>query len=358
MKSVHNSDAGHETEMPEASVAQSVPAGAGPIRTARTVDESARGSTHAIAQGYAKRGWAVVPIPFKQKKCVLDKWQDQDFNDRLDDFFADTPMNIGINPGRSGLADVDLDCREARELGPAFLPSTGAVFGRKTAPMSHWIYELPSPQGLPNSSRVTFIDPTDKVMLCELRYGCGVQTVFPGSVHQDTGEMIEWHGGGAQTLRVDGADLHKRVAGLAAMALLFKHWPHKGSRHEAALAFGGIASRSGMKRDVARKLLERFCEGDEEFKDRLRAFNDAFDREGDAPGATKLADAFGGPIAKAVVDWLGLDQNSRAREEELATLFADRHADELRFVESWGWMHFDGQRWCRQRTGLAPPLRT
>jgi|SRR5215471_16982880 len=40
----------------------------------------------------------------------------------------------------AGLVDVDLDCEEAIELAPLYLPETGAIFGRKSAPKSHWLY--------------------------------------------------------------------------------------------------------------------------------------------------------------------------------------------------------------------------
>ena len=92
-------------------------------------------------------------------------------------------MHIFLSAGEpSGdLVDVDLDCPEALELAPFFLPGTGCSFGREGKPRSHLLFTSAIP------STVQHSDPeADKDMLVELR-STGGQTVFPGSVHA-TGE--------------------------------------------------------------------------------------------------------------------------------------------------------------------------
>ena len=64
--------------------------------------------------------------------------------DSLDQHFpAKLARNIGIlNGAPSGnILDVDLDCPEALRAAPLLLPPTGWIFGRKSAPRSHWIYQ-------------------------------------------------------------------------------------------------------------------------------------------------------------------------------------------------------------------------
>ena len=70
-------------------------------------------------------------------------------------------MRLG---SRSGwLTDLDFDCREACELADLYLPASGAVFGRKSKPRSHWLYVAPG------AVFETFSDPISGEMLLELR---------------------------------------------------------------------------------------------------------------------------------------------------------------------------------------------
>ena len=90
------------------------------------------------ARNYRQRGWKPLPIPAGMKNPTTPEWQQQEFGDGK---FA-LAGNIGVQFGKpsNGLCDVDLDCREARELAPYFLPETEAKFGRKSTPAAHWLY--------------------------------------------------------------------------------------------------------------------------------------------------------------------------------------------------------------------------
>ena len=153
-------------------------------------------TTQDAARRYIEQGRAPVPIPFKAKKPVLKGWQ----NLRLTlktvlKRFNGHEQNIGIILGEAskGLTDADLDCWEAIALAKYFLPPTGSIFGRKSAPRSHWSYVLST--ALKTQQWAEPYDKTvhadkDKLMLVELR-GTGSQTVFPPSAHP-SGEPIEF----------------------------------------------------------------------------------------------------------------------------------------------------------------------
>ena len=86
-------------------------------------------------------------------------------------------------------------------------------------------------------------------MLLELRLGTGkkaAQTIFPPSVHEG-GEAITWSTGDdtRSPTELDGAELAALCARVAAAALLIRHWPTKGNRHELSLALGGSLARIG-----------------------------------------------------------------------------------------------------------------
>src|SRR4051812_10259454 len=96
-------------------------------------------------------------------------------------------VNVGVILGQAsnGLTDVDLDSPTAVRIAPAFLPATGAIFGRASKPNSHWLYTTTLAQEVEKAA-IQFKDPETNEMLVEIRIGGGgraAQMMFPGSVH-------------------------------------------------------------------------------------------------------------------------------------------------------------------------------
>jgi hypothetical protein len=98
------------------------------------------------------------------------------------------------------LVDVDLDHSLAIALAPQHLPSTGAVFGRKSKSRSHWLYYT---EVLTDMRQWRL---PGRKMVVELR-STGGQTVFPGSIHP-SGEAIRWEKDGEPAV-VDPVSLTK-----------------------------------------------------------------------------------------------------------------------------------------------------
>jgi hypothetical protein len=195
------------------------------------------GNVLSSARKYTRWGWRVVPIPAGKKAPRLKGWQILRLKQSDLRHHFKGGENIGVLLGKPsrGLVDIALDCREAVFLGPTFLPYTGRVHGRKSKPNSHWWYRvtpIPAPR--------KFCD-LDGTCLVELR-STGQQTVVPPSIHP-SGERIKWERKERST-RVDKEELHAAVAKLAAAALLARHWPAKGSRHNTALALAGMLLRA------------------------------------------------------------------------------------------------------------------
>jgi hypothetical protein len=154
-------------------------------------------SAVGIAIAYIRRGWAPVPVPFRQKGPVIEGWQKLRLTERTARrYFNGGPLNVGVilGPASNNLADVDLDCDEAIAAAALLLPLT-IRFGRTTARNSHWLYCAEFADA--GKAVIAFDDPIKltsaekaKARLVELRTGAddkGCQTVFPGSVHM-TGE--------------------------------------------------------------------------------------------------------------------------------------------------------------------------
>jgi hypothetical protein len=272
------------------------------------------GNTVVVAAlAYHRRGWAVVVLDGKRPKTRA--WQKARYDEtELPRVFAGKHCNIGIRLGEvsGGLADVDLDCAEARAHASTFLPPTPAVFGRKSTPRSHRLYIVAPP----SFKTLRLADPDaeegssedHKGAIVELR-GDGAQTMVPPSVHP-LGEIVGWESDFAPIpataeLEVLRAAVHK----VAAASMLSRRWP-KIQRHDAAMALAGALRQGGWNADDATRFVLAVAEvgGDEELDDRRRAIEDTirkFDAREPIVGAAKCRELFGGTWAKAA-GWLRL----------------------------------------------------
>lgn len=276
-------------------------------------------SNHRIpleaARSYLKRGWMPLPVPFRSKNPGFNGWQN--FTVTEDDLplhFNGQPQNVGVLLGAvSGdLVDVDLDCDVAIRLAPYFLPTTGAIFGRRTRPRSHWLYVTPI------SHKVTFTDQVTSKRLVEILTN-GQQSIFPGSTHKDTGELVEWYKE-EEPARISETYLRQAVACLAAATLLALHWPQEGSRQDAALALAGGLLRARWSEDKVQHFIEAVCSvaQDEETRSRVRTVIDTaakLKQGAQVTGWPSLARIVDNRIVERVCEWLSIKANSQKSEE-------------------------------------------
>jgi replicative DNA helicase len=169
---------------------------------------------------FIRRGWSPIPIPRGEKGPVFDGWNKVRISENeVPAYFSAPGLNVGIQLGAASqwLVDVDLDTREAIDLAPRFLPSTGSMFGRPGKPRSHWLYYAKGAEAI----RVQQQLPTDtkRVSIVELRSD-NLQTVFPGSVHP-SGEEIVWHHEG-EPAAIDANELENAVRMLGEAAKLMR----------------------------------------------------------------------------------------------------------------------------------------
>jgi hypothetical protein len=170
-----------------------------------------------LHQLYFDRGYCLKPIPIGQKRPTIKGWPDREFGPA--DFSGGA--NVAIRMGRQsgGLVDCDLDCEEAIELAPLYLPETGAIFGRRSKPRSHWLYMADGAQF------ETFIDPIAQQTLLELRAdgrdGGGHLTLVPPSIAN--GEQREWCGETIEPAIFGGRALRICMARLAIGCLTMRY---------------------------------------------------------------------------------------------------------------------------------------
>jgi hypothetical protein len=226
----------------------------------------------------AKRAYP-IPVPHRKKKPTLEAWPELRVTaETVGEYFnGDGPSNVGLLLGPSALIDVDLDCSEAVELARTFLPETPCKFGRATTGISHWVYRAAE------TPTVKFEDADGadgKRMLVELR-SRGAQTLVPPSVHP-SGEPVTFVAGAEvfEPAAVEGATLLRRVRLLAVSALLARHWPGEGLRHQVALAAAGLLAKFELPLEDAMAVIVSAARvgGDEEAKERRRDVLSTYDR--------------------------------------------------------------------------------
>ena len=259
-----------------------------------------------VARSYLRRGWMPLSVPYRSKNPGFNGWQNFTVTEAdLPQHFNEQQQNIGVLLGKvsGNLIDVDLDCAEAVALAPHFLLTTGAIFGRHTRPRSHWLYIAAIP------SKVTFTDPVTGKRLVEILTN-GQQSIFPGSTHKDTGELVEWSEDG-EPAHVSATELRQAANCLAAATLLALHWPHEGSRQDAALALAGGLLRAGWTEDKTIRFLEAVCTtaGDEETRQRIKTVCHTLRKLEDGAHVTgwpTLAKIMDERVVSRVREWLDL----------------------------------------------------
>jgi hypothetical protein len=278
------------------------------------------------ARDYLNAGWQPIPVPSRSKDPSNRKgWQNERWTvaDVPQQFPADSNIGLLLGAVSNGLVDLDLDCPEAITLAPMMVPATGFKSGHKSAPLSHYWYI-----GAPLPEHRKFI-PVEGKML-ELR-AVG-QTVVPPSLHQETGEQIVWHESEGTPPTIAGDELSQIAAELAAAALVVRHYPRTGNRHDFALALSGFLLRRGWPLDHVRHFVNAVATaaGDDEIADRMKAIETTGEKLAtDEPtsGGPVLRELLGSAVFDKFCEWLGFAKSARFA---LPTIEADKVApDEI-----------------------------
>ena len=157
-----------------------------------------------------------MPVAPQAKRPTLSGWTDLRLSEAEIGQVFDDSGNVGILLGEpsQGLVDVDLDCKEARDVARELLPKTGMVHGRRSAPASHYWYTVDDPP----RKTIRHLDKQGGTIV-ELR-STGGHTIAPPSLHP-SGERIQWVASD-QPGRVSRAELEGRVRKIAAAVVLIR----------------------------------------------------------------------------------------------------------------------------------------
>lgn len=332
-------------------------------------------SARQAAERYVGRGFAVVPVPHGKKNPGFKGWERLRLSaDELPDQFDGKPQNVGLLLGApSGwLVDVDLDVPEAVKIAGRFLPPT-RTSGRESRPDSHWWYFSPGVK------TATFKD-VDGEMLVELR-SAGRQTLVFPSTHP-TGERYMWHtANGLEIEEIPAGELTRQVKELATAALITRHVPPVGGRHDYALAVAGFLLRRGrLDEDAVRTIIlaawhAAGADSSEAVRDLEGIVRDTVEKlETGEPvvGGPTLEEITPGIVGR-VCKWWGWTRehaNGPANNHPNghpnghhplrdtltdwgnAQRFVSDHGRNVRYCHPWGkWLVWDGKRWVPDDAG-------
>ena len=206
--------------------------------------------------------------------------------------------NIGILLGaKSGIIDVDLDCREAKGLADLILPKPLAQFDRGSSDSGHYIFKA-------NSYGPTkrFTGAGSKTTIVELRAD-GAQTMIPPSVHPD-GSQLAFQAFNEHADPVEYSDLLKHVSLLAAVSEITQNWT-EGKRHNLALGFAGFCIKADLDPQQIMNIIQRICSltNDVDEQDRLNAVRFSINKSANnLAGFSLLSDLLGYEAAKRIAD--------------------------------------------------------
>lgn len=299
---------------------------------------------HEIAQSLAARGWHLVRIGSMSKAPLRKDWPKVPAQPH--EFLPGDNLGVALGAASGGLVDVDLDCIEAVQLAPAFLPLT-ATFGRPSKERSHWVYMAP---GVPKTTRL-------KQAHVELR-STGGQTVFPPSIHE-SGEPITWTPDNSPITQVTPSELRAAFCRLACGVLLARALPHlSGGVHDMCGALAGALRREGWPVEDVLDLVERSIGLEPEHRAHYIRDTYAKDEDDRTTGWPTLERLITPVIARefqvmATDDALGykrqtvieLASEPPFNDSGNADRLVHRFAQDLRYADGMGWLRWTGTRW-------------
>lgn len=185
-----------------------------------------------------KHQFKPVVVRPRSKAALSRDYASPSYRPPDDDVWRNGQYELGcaLGPRQGGPTDVDLDCVEALFLAPRFFPHTDATFGRSSKPASHYLYRIDAAE----LDKRAFIDPIDKSTIIEIRADSH-QTIVPGSIHEGTGELIEWSGPPfPEVTTVPAEQLISAAKRVAIATLIVRHAWFDGSRNETCKNLSGI----------------------------------------------------------------------------------------------------------------------
>ena len=224
----------------------------------------------------------------------------------------DFKPNHQIGLKLKGLVDFDIDNHYIKRFVEKYLKSRGAVYGRKSNPLSHFLFNnsLASfKYFLPKELEKYCKDFPHGVTLCEIRCfkDSAHQSIVPGSIVEN--ETVEWSK--YASINEYNGDLAHDIGKIALSGALSILYPSKGNRDNYCTSIAGVLSQhtewSAGEIDEFVYNLAVFS-NDENAKNKMSKGTNAKNSKGNKLGIPTIAEIVGctnGTIGK-LFSWIGV----------------------------------------------------
>lgn len=312
---------------------------------------------------YANEDMKLIRVSRAEKQAVDNEWQHTAVAIEDMTSWVSQGGNVGIQVGQVSdwLSGVDLDCPEAAQLAPRFLPETLMSQKGGQAP-SLYAYRCP---GL-GFKKYKDLDGSTLIDLKASSNGAGHMFVVEPSIHPEKGPY-RWVRGfnPAAIAGVTKEQLGTAVDMLAVAVLIARNLPKTG-RHDLAMALAGYLLRNGVSiENVLRILLEAWKVRDasrealRDIEGIVRDTKARLDRNEPTTGGRTLEELLPGMPAKIAkfLGWEKADSREFRRRYERSDLgnaerFIDMHGNRVRWCPARkAWLVYDGTRWAWDERG-------
>jgi hypothetical protein len=268
-------------------------------------------NSQQIAESWLGLGIQPIPIESKKQRPKGGKgWNKLLVTRETIQHFFEPGDNVGGLWGEpSGwIIDIDLDCDEATEVAPVYLPET-FIYGRRSRPSTHYLYRC---EGI----STTKWHDEEKSVIVEIR-STGSQSVLPPSIHPEDERYEINHDVPFKT--IGRRELENKINWIAAAALLIRHYPEEGGRHDYVHIVTGTLLWSNWSEANVRTFMKGFFEGvrskEDDIEQRIRTMENTIEnyQQGNkVQGWRSLSQWLPGPVIESLKRWLtrSLDQST------------------------------------------------
>jgi hypothetical protein len=280
------------------------------------------GQIFKAVERYLKKDLHVLPFDRKAGYCTLAKAEQLAFSCSAGSISSNFKgMDVGVDLQASKLVGIDVDCAEVAAFLHKLLPPTCVI--RRESKATSWLF-FRLEGAIPKNISFRDLDLSGKAASELGGVKVNAAVALPPSKHRKTSETLEWVSA-ADPAPINSTLLMTLVRKCFAMALVARHWPGAGNRHDATLALAGALARAGWSVDEAENVVQVLASvtNDSKLDDRLAEVKSTYDhlKKGEhtsgLPSLVKFLDPT--PEGQAYLEsslreWLGLNETAISLE--------------------------------------------
>ena len=268
---------------------------------------------------------------------IIKDWQNPELKLKLSNF--KNVFQYGLRLDQD--TDFDIDNHYIKRFAGKYLKSSGAVFGRKSNPSSHYLFSGSREYKkftVPKELEPRFKHFEHGCTLCEIRSGHGKFTIVPDSISmKSVTEYSEWeHFSG---IKEYAGNLESDIGKIALSAALSILYAPEGARDDYCTAIAGVLSKhTNSSADDINEFVFNLAilSDDHEPNKRMSKGTNAKNSKGNKFGMPKLAEIIGCSVQTiaTLFSWVGV-ADSGSLFTELRCYTTEPKYWQLKYKDTW-----------------------